>query len=414
MNFSFRKNRIYLDYASTTPVSKKVQKAMKPFWGTWFHNPNGLYTSSVKSREWLEEVRSDIASFFGAHVDEVVFTSGGTESDNLAILGVLNAFKKEYPDTKPHIVVSAIEHPAVLQTVQMLEQTNQANVSYVGVDEFGVINISELKDALQKNTILVSVMHVNNEIGSIQPIHEVAKTIRHFKKHTLGNHLAMYPLFHTDASQSVLYEDMSIPHLGVDMLTCNAGKIYGPKGVGLLIKKRKVPIQNIVWGGNQEFGIRPGTVALPLVTGLWAAIQELQEIKTYEIERLWLLHDYLVESLRSNLSQIQINGKSEYKVPGVVNVSYPGIESELLLLELDVRGFEVSSKTACKYDDPEESYVLEAMKGSGANEEIGTLRISIGRFTKQKDLKKFTEALVDVVRKYDLFEKSLEKKRKMM
>jgi cysteine desulfurase len=414
MNFSFRKNRIYLDYASTTPVSRKVQRAMKPFWSKWFHNPNGLYTSSVKAREWLDEVRSDIASFFGVHADEIIFTSGGTESDNLALIGVVSAFKEKKPDTTPHIIVSSIEHPAVLETAEMLEKMGYVTASYLEVDEYGVVDIANLKDSLQKNTILVSVMHVNNEVGSIQPIHEIAKTIRHFKKHTLKNHQALYPLFHTDASQSMLYEDMHVPKLGVDLLTCNAGKIYGPKGSGLLLKKRHVPLNPIMWGGSQELGVRPGTVATPLVTGLWAAIQELQEIKTDEVDRCWLLHDFLVETLRARIPNIEINGRSEHKVPGVVNMSYPGIESELLLLELDVRGFEVSAKTACKYDDPAESYVLQAMKGENSNEEIGILRVSIGRLTRQKDLRKFVDALKEVINKYQAFEKNLEKKSKMM
>jgi cysteine desulfurase len=413
MNFSFRKHRVYLDYASTTPVSKKVQKAMNPFWSRWFHNPNGLYTSSVKAREWLDEIRSDIASFFGSHSDEIIFTSGGTESDNLALFGVVRAFQKQNPNIKPHLVVSQIEHPAVLESAHFLESTGSVRVDYVEVDEFGVVSLSHLKSLLSKDTILVSVMHVNNELGSLQPIHEITKTVRHFKKHTLSNPYSIYPLVHTDASQSVLYEDVNIQKLGVDLLSCNAGKIYGPKGVGILVKRRNVPLEQMMYGGNQEFGLRPGTVSLPLATGMWAALQEVSETKSWEVERFWLLHDFFVETLRARIPDLQINGKRSQKVPGVVNISYPGIESDLLLLELDVRGFEVSSKTACKYDDPDESYVLQAIHKGKGDEEVGTLRISIGRYTKQKDLASFVDALSAIIRKYQTFAQNLEKKRKI-
>jgi len=413
MNFSFRKHRIYLDYASTTPVSKKVKKAMDPFWSMWFHNPNGLYTSSVKARNWLDEIRSDIASFFGAHGDEIIFTSGGTESDNLALFGVVRAFQKQNPNSKPHIIVSQIEHPAVLETARFLESTGGVRVDYLEVDENGVVSLSHLKTLLSKDTILVSVMHVNNEIGSVQPIHEITKMVRHFKKHTLANPQSMYPLVHTDASQSILYEDVNIQRLGVDLLSCNAGKIYGPKGIGILIKKRKVPLEQMLYGGNQEFGLRPGTVSVPLVTGLWAALRQIEPTKVSEVDRLWILHDFFVETLKSCIPNIQINGKSSQKIPGIVNISYPGIESELLLLELDVRGFEVSSKTACKYDDPNESYVLQAINKTKTDTEVGTLRISIGRYTKQKELKQFVDALSSIIKKYQDFNQSLEKKTKV-
>lgn len=414
MNFLFRKHRIYLDYASTTPVSKRVEKAMRPFWGVWFHNPNGLYTSSVKAREWLDEIRSDVALFFGAHSDEIIFTSGGTESDNLAIFGVVRAFQKQNPNIKPHIIVSQIEHPAVLEVARFLESSGSVRVDYVEVDEFGVVSVSHLKKILSKDTILVSVMHVNNELGSLQPIHEITKAVRHFKKHILLDSQSVYPLVHTDASQSVLYEDVNIQRLGVDLLSCNAGKIYGPKGVGVLVRRRKVPLSQMMFGGGQEFGFRPGTVSVPLVTGMWAALQEVSRIKNKEVERLWDLHDFFIETLRSRISGVQINGNRNQKVPGVVNISYPGIESDLLLLELDVRGFEVSSKTACKYDDPNESYVLQAIHKGRVDEEVGTLRISIGRYTDQQDLESFVEALSTIIKKYQTFTLDLEKKRKML
>jgi len=414
MNFLFGKNRIYLDYSSTTPTSKKVQKAMSPFWSGLFYNPNGLYQGSVRNKKLLEGFRTRVGSFFGAHSEEVVFTSGGTESDNLAIIGSLFAYKKNNPNSIPHLIVSLIEHPAVLETAKFLEQTSEARVSYLGVDTSGVVDIDELKKILTPETILVSIMQVNNEIGSVQPIQEIAKILRHFKKHTLANPQALYPLFHTDASQGVLYSETNIQKLGVDMLSCNGGKIYGPKGVGILIKKRNIPLESLFHGGNQEFGFRPGTHSLPLIAGFQMACQELEGLKEKEIDRVGKLHDFLVVTLKTIFPTIEIHGSVTEKIPGIVSMSYPDIESDILVLELDALGFDVSSKTACKYDDPNESYVLKAIKGVGLNEEWGTLRVSIGRDTSLQDLKRFIEALKQVIDKYKSFYKTLEKKDKIM
>lgn len=403
MNFLRKNKRIYLDYASTTPVSPEVKRVMDPFWSKFFYNPNGLYKGSVLSRNKLEGFRSKIAKTFGVAGDEVIFTSGGTESDNLAILGAVFAYKKENPGSIPHIIVSAIEHPAVLETARFLEETHEAKVSYAGVDQEGIILVDEIKKNITPETILVSVMYVNNEIGTVQPIHEIVKTVRHFKKHILQNIQSIYPLVHTDASQAVLYEDCNIEKLGVDMLSCNAGKIYGPKGVGLLIKKRRVPLQALFHGGNQEFGYRPGTHALPLIAGLTQAVEDAVAMRPKERERVSELHDFLILELQKNFPNIEIHGSLLSKIPGVLNISYRDIESDLLVLELDALDVEVSSKTACKYDDPEESYVLKAIKGEDVDEEFGTIRISIGRYTNKRDLEKFIHAFGEVVKKYKDF-----------
>jgi cysteine desulfurase len=410
MNFLFPNKRIYLDYASTTPVSSSVKRAMDPFWSRFFHNPNGLHKGSVRARKLLDGFRAVTASFFGSHADEVIFTSGGTESDNLAILGSLLAYKKNNPNAIPHIIVSAIEHPAVLEVVRVLEMSGEARVSYLPVDEAGVVLLDECKKVLTPDTVLISLMYVNNEVGTIEPIHELVKLVRHFKKHTLGNPNALYPLVHTDASQALLYQETNIQKLGVDMLSCNGGKIYGPKGVGVLVKKRNVPLEPLVHGGNQEFGFRAGTHALPLIAGMATALSDISKSKEKENKRLTLLHDFLVLELQHRFSDITIHGSLLAKVPGIVNISCQGIESDLLVLELDALGFEVSSKTACKYDDPDESYVLQAMRGDDADEEGGTVRISLGRHTSRGDLRDFLDALGQVLQKYKDFQKKLDKK----
>jgi cysteine desulfurase len=405
MNFLSTNKRIYLDYASTTPVSDNVKRAMNPFWSTFFHNPNGLHAGSVKAKQKLEDFRGRVAKCFRVLPHEIIFTSGGTESDNLAVLGAVFAYKKNNPNSLPHIIVSQIEHPAVLEVARFLEETKEAKVSYLPVDEYGTVLLDEFKKKLTPETVLVSVMYVNNEIGSIQPIHEIVKTVRHFKKHTLQNSHAVYPLVHTDASQALLYEDINLEKLGVDMLSCNAGKIYGPKGVGILVKKHKVPLDSIFHGGNQEFGFRPGTHALPLISGMVTALEDAVSMKDAEKNRVTKLHDCLVLELQTKFEEVQIHGSLLSKIPGIVNFSYPHIESDLLVLELDAKDIEVSSKTACKFDDPDESYVLQAMQGQKTNEEVGTVRVSIGRYTKERELKRFIEAFGEVVQKYKDFNK---------
>lgn len=409
MNFLSRNKRIYLDYASTTPVSENVKRAMNPFWSNFFHNPNGLHKGSVEARRKLEDFRLRIAKSFHVSSQEIIFTSGGTESDNLAILGSVFAYKQKNPNELPHIIVSAIEHPAVLEVARFLEETKEARVSYLPVDSHGVVILDEFKKMLTPDTVLVSVMYVNNEIGSIQPVHEIVKTVRHFKKHTLQNIHAVYPLVHTDASQALLYEDINIEKLGVDMLSCNAGKIYGPKGIGVLVKKQRVPIEPLFHGGSQEFGFRPGTHATPLIAGFTVALEDSLAMREKEKARITKLHDFLILELQAKFPEIQIHGSMLSKIPGVLNISYPNIESDLLVLELDAHDIEVSSKTACKFDDPDESYVLKAMKGNSGNEEEGTVRISIGRYTTEKEIKRFLEAFGAVVKKYKDFYKNINK-----
>ncbi len=405
MNFLSRNKRIYLDYASTTPVSENVKRAMNPFWSTFFHNPNGLHGGSVRARQKLEDFRARVSRCFSVSSQEIMFTSGGTESDNLAIIGSVFAYKKNNPNGLPHIIVSQIEHPAVLEVARFLEESKEARVSYLPVNSEGVVILDEFKKILTPETVLVSVMYVNNEIGSVQPVHEIVKTVRHFKKHTLQNTNSIYPLVHTDAAQALLYEDINIERLGVDMLSCNAGKIYGPKGVGLLVKKQRVPLESLFHGGNQEFGLRPGTHALPLIAGLTTALEDSLGMREKERARITKLHDFLILELQAKFPEIEIHGSMLSKIPGILNISYPKMESDLLVLELDAHDIEVSSKTACKFDDPNESYVLKAMKGDSSNEEEGTVRISIGRYTTEKELKRFIEAFGEVVQKYKDFNK---------
>jgi cysteine desulfurase len=295
----------------------------------------------------VNDSRGKIAVSLGAHNDEIIFTSGGTESDNLALLGVLEQSKKIFSkDTKPHIIISAIEHAAVYETALNLEKEGRVTLSLVPVDDQGLLDLDVFKKELRKETIFVSVMQANNEIGTIQPIKEIAKIIRHFKK-SENSFSTDYPVFHTDACQSFVYEHIRVESLGVDMLSINASKIYGPKGIGALYKKRSVEISPIMFGGDQEFRMRPGTENVPLVACFAQAVLVNESLKEKESGRLNVLQKYFFQELKNNF-KVQIHGNEDNRLPNNINVSFVGYRAENILLYLDAQGIAVSEKSACK------------------------------------------------------------------
>lgn len=394
--------KIYLDYAGATPIDKRVQKAMNFYEKNFFANPSAIYKDGVIARNIIEEARGKIAELMNAHSDEIIFTGSGTESDAMAILGVVRNFSSS--TTKiPHIVTTKIEHPAVLENCRMLEENGEAEVTYLNVDKNGIVDLKELKDSLKENTVLVSVMYANNEIGTIQPIEEIAKIIRHFRK----GKKSIFPLFHTDACQAMnyLYTE-NIEKLGVDMMSFNSSKIYGPKGIGALYKKRGIEISPIYKGGGQEFGLRSGTESLPLIASFREAFVITNKIKEKESERLIKIRDYGIKKLLS-LSEktgykIILNGDSLNRIPNNINISISSISSELLVIELDAKGIEVSEKSACHSTDDNGSYVIKAIRKickRGGGEE-GSLRISLGRATTKKDMDILAKELGKILMKY--------------
>lgn len=392
---------VFLDYASTSPVDEKVLDAMIPYFSKKFYNANSLYTGAVEVQTEIEKKRKEIASFFTAHSDEIIFTRGGTESDNLAILGVLKSFKKNNPDLRPHMVTSNIEHPAVRETLLFLEKTGEIELTQVEVDSKGLVEESLVYESLRPETILVSVIYASNEIGVIQDVRQIAKIVRKFKKHKLNNVNSKYPLLHTDACQAVQFLNTNVLQLGVDLLTCSGSKIYGPKGIGLLFVKRQTPIEKIFYGGGQEFGLRPGTQDTASIVGFAKALKIVKEKKDSEFERLSDLQIYCLEKLKKEFSEImEVNGSMENRLPNNLNITLKGLPSELIVLELDARGVYVSSKSACKSDDPEESYVLKALNKKIENEEQGNVRISFGRETGKREVDILVSELADIVEKY--------------
>ena len=420
-----KKKIIYLDNASATPLEKKVARFMEKNKGL-YSNASSIHSEGIKARNAIQIARKKIADLIFAHSDEIIFTGSGTESNALAILGTITNYQLPITDKKilPHIVTSTIEHPAVLENCKMLEKSKKAEVTYLSINEQGLINPKDVKKALKENTILVSVMYANNEIGTIQPIMEIAKEIRHFKKIRLpsdispvgidnlsliiGNKKEYYPLFHTDACQAMNYLDTTnIEKLGVDMMSFNSSKIYGPKGIGILYKKRHIELSPIYGGGGQEMGVRSGTENVEAIAGASCALELVNKIKDKEKVRLIKLRDYAIEKIlilsKSSGYPIILNGDKILRLPNNINITLVGISSELVVIELDAKGILVSSKSACKSEDPNESYVIEALR-TAQNMEIsgmdGSLRISLGRFTKKKDMDSFIKALEDILKKY--------------
>ena len=405
------KKKIYFDYAGATPVDEKVAKIISFYEKGFFANPSAIFLDGVKVRNIIDGARVKIAKLINAHDDEIIFTGSGTESDALAILGVIRGWRIKNNNIIPHIITTKIEHPAVLENCRLLENLGEAEVTYVSVDKMGIISLEEFEESLKENTVLVSVMYANNEIGTIQPIQEIAKIIRRFRKNKqeLKNDFIL-PYFHTDACQAMNYLfSENIEKLGVDLMTFNSSKIYGPKGIGILYKKRDIDLCPLYSGGGQEFGLRSGTESISLIAGISSALEIVNKIKNKEINRLTKIRDYGIQKLLS-LSDVSgykiiLNGDKEKRLPNNINISVRGISSELLVIELSAKNIFVSEKSACKSDDENKSYVIEAIRKICPKDGIeeGSIRISLGRGTKKKDIDSLIKELKKILEKYKGF-----------
>ncbi len=361
-------------------------------WERIYANPSAIHKSGVFARALINDSRAKIAQLLNAHSDEIIFTGSGTQSDALAILGVVKLFEGQ----KPHIVTTNIEHSAVLENCKMLEREGKAEVTYVEVEQNGIVDPKKIRNAIKENTVLVSVMYANNEIGTIQPIQEIAKIIRNIRKEKKLQVLpgtgktCNFPLFHTDACQAMNYLfTENVDKLGVDLLSFNGSKIYGPKGVGVLYKKRNVELAPVYTGGGQEFGLRSGTENTTGICGVAEALRMAFKIKAKESARLTSIREYTIEKIL-NLSkktgyQIVLNGDQAERLPNNINISITGISSELLVIELDAKGIEVSQKSACK--------------ANGENND-NTLRVTMGRSTKKIHMDIFVSELENILLKY--------------
>lgn len=390
-----KNKEIYLDHASATPIDPVVFEAVRESMELAFANPGAVHELGLEAKEILEASRRGVAEVLGAHTDEIIFTSGATESNNLAIAGVVASYREK---SLPHIVTTNIEHASVLETCRMLERTKQAHVTYVPVEPTGIVDPKKIKKALRPDTVLVSVMYANNEIGTVQPVREIAKEIRHYRKHKKKDQ--GYPLFHTDAVQAANYLPLAVEKLGIDLLSLNGAKIYGSKSVGVLFVKRRTPIARIMEGGDQENKLRPGTENIALAVGMALALRSMESMKEKETKRLTALRDYFFKKLIALSPRIIANGDRENRLPNNVNITVSKIPSDLLIIELSARGIYASAKSACKSGDGKASHVIEAIR-PGTSETDGSLRFSLGRVTTKADIDAAVRAMSAILAKLD-------------
>lgn len=387
--------KIYLDNASTTPVSKEVKKEIDKYMTDGFGNPNSIHGMGVVAKKAVENARKNIASVLNCHSDEIIFNSGGTEGNNTAIFGVFNRLAKsgvKYSNMRA--ITTNIEHSSVLECFKELESRG-VKVDYAPVEKNGIVDPQKIKELLRPETVLVSVMYANNEIGTIQPIKEIAKVIRDFRKNLkprlVGGQATTYnlppttfPYFHTDACQAPLFLNLNAQELGVDLMTFDGQKIYGPKGIGALFIRRSVEIEPIIFGGGQERGLRSGTENVPLVAGLAKAIEIASKNRIKNSGSVSKIRDYGIEKIKEKINNAKLNGDPVKRLPNNINISIPGIDPDFVILQLDEKGILCSTKSACLKDE-EASYVVSALGDDDKFSKI-SLRFSLGLDTTKKDM----------------------------
>ncbi len=384
------KKRVFLDYASSTPILDEVKKEMDKYEFISSYNPSALYTEALLAKDALLSAKKKIADIISAQKDDIVFTSGGTESNNLAILGVFNEYNKK--DFVPHFITTSIEHPAVLEVFKTIERLGgEVTVVPVGMD--GVVNPKAIKDEIKENTVLVSVMYANNEIGTIQPINEIAKTLREWRK----NNNTRLPYFHTDACQAPSYLDLNVLKLGVDMMTVDGIKIYGPRSSGFLYVRGDVRISPIMFGGGQQKGLRSGTENIQSAVGLAKALEIATRDREVEVKRLLYLRDYAIENILSKFPGSELNGSQKNRLPSNINICFPNLDAEFATISLDVRGVSVSYSSSCRtLKEDSSSYVISNIGKDKCN--LSSLRFTLGRGTTKKDIDYLLKVLKSVVK----------------
>jgi len=372
--------KVYLDYNATTPIHPEVAVFTQPFLHELFGNPSSMHWAGREVRPYIDQARECIADMLHAHPEEIIFTSCGTESDNHAIKGV--AFARR--DKGNHIITTKVEHPGVLNTCMYLEQRG-FDVTYLPVDRYGVVAPDDVRKAIRKETILISVMHANNETGTLMPIQEIGAIAREAGV-----------LFHSDMVQALGKIPIDVNEMHVDLGAFSGHKVYAPKGVGILYMKEGLDLDNLIHGGHQEAGRRAGTENLLGIAAFGKACEAMHREMAEETPRIERLRKRLLEGIMSRIDDVQLNGHPEFRLPNTLNLSFGFVESEALLIGLDLAGIAVSSGSACSSGSPEPSHVLLSM---GIEPEVcqGALRMSLGRGTTEEDIDYVLEVLPDVV-----------------
>jgi len=372
--------RIYLDHAATTPTRPEVVKAMLPYFTDAFGNASSIYSYGREARGAVEEARIKVAELIGARGEEVIFTSGGTEADNYALKGVAYANERK----GNHIITTSIEHHAVLEVCRFLGR-RRFQITYLPVDKYGLVDPDDVKRAITDKTILISVMHANNQVGTIEPVEEIGKIARE---------AGVY--FHIDAVQTLGHIPVDVDELKVDLLAISAHKLYGPKGVGALYVRKGTRLVSFMHGGEQEKRRRAGTENVPAIVGLGRAVELAGQEMGKEVERLAYLRDKLIKGLVEKIDHIRLNGHPTRRLPNNVNVSVDFVEGESLLLNLDLEGICASTGSACSSASLEPSHVLLAL-GLPAEQAHGSLRFTLGRENTEADVEQVLEVLPGIV-----------------
>lgn len=371
--------RVYLDYAAATPLDENVFEAMKPLFGELFYNPSALYAGAIEVSKYLDNARESVARNIGAKPSEIVFTAGGTESDNLAIKGVMD----KHPGKK--VLISAVEHDAVYNAAK------QYNLVSIDVDSKGKLILKKLEDSVDDDTVLISVMYANNEIGTIQPISEISKVVQKIRKSRANNAVDTPLYLHTDACQAPLYMDLNVSRLGVDLMTLNGGKIHGPKQSGILYVKAGVDLAPLIHGGGQEFGVRSGTENVANSVGFAKALEIAVKGRTSTTENVQIIRDYLIDNLLKNFD-CELNGDRKNRIANNVNVIFNKADNERIIFALDDLGFDVAAGSACSASKDISSRTLLAI-GRNDNQSRSSIRFSLGKQTTKQDIDKLLKAL---------------------
>ena len=381
-----KKSAIYLDYAATTPLHPEVLKQMLPYLTDNFYNPSATYMSAKKVRKDIESSRALVAHWLGAKSSEIIFTAGATEANNMAIQGIMDAF------SDGNIVTTSIEHESVLNCAK------DYKYRLVNVDTTGRIDLKDLKNKIDDNTVIVSVMYANNEIGTIEPLTQVAKLINEIRLSRSSGSKPIY--FHSDAAQAGNYLDLHVSRLGIDLMSLNGGKIYGPKQSGVLYVKAGISLKPIIFGGGQERGLRSGTENVANIVGLSSALDLVQKSKDQEYHRLHILQQQFIELLNQKIPAVQINGSLKQRLPNNVHISLPkNIDNERVLMELDEHNIEVATGSACSASNEEPSHVLKAINKT-ILEAQSSLRLTMGRDTSVNQLEIVANTLAKIVKNY--------------
>lgn len=382
--------RSYLDNAGSTPMSPRALQTLIDS-ASLFGNSSAIHKEGDEASRALQKARATVATALNAHSYEITFTGTGTESCNMAIRGVIEAADGIHV---PHVITTAIEHPAVLEPIRHLEREGRVKVTYLPVYENGIVKMNDFREALGDDTVLVSVMYANNEIGTIQPLKEIGRALDEWKREH-GRTFTSYPYFHTDACQAGNYLNLDVLRLKCHLMTVNSSKVYGPKGIAALYKREGIKIDPIVFGGGQERGLRSGTEAVMLACSFAEALAESVEMRERESERLTELRDQFFSELEKQVPDVTIYGDRKERLPNNINIRVPGMPSDETILRLDAKGFAVSHKSACASQETEGSYVVQAL-GATEKESLENVRITLGRSTKREDMSSLVRAIKEI------------------